>query len=231
MKAAILAGPTRAHLDRVEIPEPGEGAVRVRLEGCGVCGSNLAPWEGRPWFNYPFEPGQPGHEGWGEIDAVGPKVTKFKRGERVAMLSYHAFAEFDVAKENSIVALPDSLKKKPFPGEALGCAMNVFRRCEIKPMQTVAIVGVGFLGGILTSLAAKSGAFVIAISRRPFALEIARQFGAEQTIELNDPQKVSKRVQVITEGAGCDCVIEAVGNQSALDIAGASASNVASWRA
>jgi threonine dehydrogenase-like Zn-dependent dehydrogenase len=220
MKAAVLAGPTRARIDRIDVPEPGEGAVRVRLEGCGVCGSNLAPWEGRPWFNYPFVPGQPGHEGWGEIDAVGPKVTKFKKGERVAMLSYNAFAEFDIAKENSAVALPDSLKKKPFPGEALGCAMNVFRRCEIKPTQTVAIVGVGFLGAILTSLAVKAGAFVIAISRRPFALEAAKQFGAGQTIELSDPQKVSKRVQVMTEGTGCDCVIEAVGNQTTLDLAG-----------
>jgi threonine dehydrogenase-like Zn-dependent dehydrogenase len=204
----------------VEIPEPGEGEVRVRVEGCGVCGSNLAPWEGRPWFEYPFAPGQPGHEGWGEIDAVGPKVTQLKRGDRVAMLSYHAFAEYDIAKENAVVRLPTALDKKPFPGEALGCAMNVFRRCEIKPTQTVAIVGIGFLGAILTALASNVGAYVVAISRRPFALELARQFGAGQTMTLDDHRKISERIKVMTEGVGCDCVIEAAGQQGTLDLAG-----------
>src|SRR5206468_4320284 len=102
----------------------GANEVRVRMEGCGVCGSNLAPWEGRPWFTYPFEIGAPGHEGWGEVEEIGEGVAKVKVGERVAALSYHAFAESDVADESNVVLLPQSLKKKPFPGEALGCAFN-----------------------------------------------------------------------------------------------------------
>ena len=76
MRAAVLAAPGQIRLERMALPEPGEGMVRVRLEGCGVCGSNLPPWEGRSWFQYPFPAGAPGHEGWGEIDAVGPKVSK-----------------------------------------------------------------------------------------------------------------------------------------------------------
>ncbi len=219
MKAAVLMGPNRVRIEQVEIPEPGEGAVRVRLEGCGVCGSDLVPWEGRPGLQYPFPPGQPGHEGWGEVDAAGPNAPDFKVGERVAMLSHHAFAEYDVARENSLVRLPASMNKQPFPGKALAGAMNIFQQCEIKPAQTVAIVGIGFLGAILTSLAARAGAFVIAISRRPFALDIARHFGSGQLIELEDNRRVIERVKFFTEGLGCERVVEAVGQQGPLDLA------------
>ncbi len=51
------------------------------------------------------------------------------------------------------MALPPELAGQPFPGEPLGCAMNIFRRSDIQPGQTVAIVGIGFLGALLTRLA------------------------------------------------------------------------------
>ena len=47
----------------------GRPRVRVRVEGCGVCASNIPPWEGREWFKYPMTPGQLGHEGWGIVEA------------------------------------------------------------------------------------------------------------------------------------------------------------------
>src|SRR5258707_13578662 len=92
MLAAVVDAPTRVRIKRVKIPEPDQGAVRVRLEGCGVCGSNLSPWEGRPWFKYPLAPGELGHEGWGWIDALGPNPTQFKVGDRWAGLSSAAYA-------------------------------------------------------------------------------------------------------------------------------------------
>jgi len=192
--------------------------VRVRLEGCGVCGSNLSSWEGRPWFKYPLPPGEPGHEGWGEVEAIGEEVTKVKPGDRVALLSYRAFAEYDAAHEDSVVHLPPQLSGKPFPGEALGCAENVFRRCEVKLGDTVAVVGIGFMGALLVRLAALAGAHVIAIGRRPFALEIAQHFGAGQTIAMNDHAQIIEQVKKLTDGRGCDCVIEAVGAQWPLDL-------------
>src|SRR5438874_12210029 len=109
MRAAIVARPNHVQIALVDVPQPAEGQVRVRLEGCGVCGSNLAPWEGRPWFNYPLAPGELGHEGWGRIDALGPNTTQLSVGQRVAMLSYHAYAEYDLASESAVVRLPDSL--------------------------------------------------------------------------------------------------------------------------
>ncbi|MFN7138643.1 MAG: MDR/zinc-dependent alcohol dehydrogenase-like family protein [Limisphaerales bacterium] len=219
MKAAVLVGPKQICLQETAIPEPKANEIRIRLEGCGVCGSNLAPWEGREWFKYPFAAGQPGHEGWGIIDEVGANVTKWNVGDRVAALTYNAFAEFDIAHENSAILLPPSFAERPCPGEALGCAMNVFRRSDIQPGQTVAVIGIGFMGTLVTALAASAGAEVIAIGRRPFSLDLAKQFGAKQTVTMDDHWRIIEEVKQLTNGVGCDRVIEAVGLQWPLDLA------------
>ena len=220
-RAAVVVAPGQVELQSRPKPEVGPNQVRVRLEGCGVCGSNQPVWEGRPWFNYPLEAGAPGHEGWGVVDEIGESVTTVQPGQRVAVLSYHAFAEYDVPEASNVLPLPPALDGQPFPGEALGCAMNVFRRSDIQPHHTIAIVGVGFLGAVLINLAAKTGARTIAITRRPFALEVARRMGASDTVELTDDVgSVVQAVRDLTAGRGCERVIEATGLQGPLDVAG-----------
>jgi threonine dehydrogenase-like Zn-dependent dehydrogenase len=171
------------------------------------------------WFQYPLEPGSPGHEGWGVIDAVGDGVTEFAPGDRVTALSYKAFAEYDVAAASNVVPLPGSLSTECFPGEPPGCAVNIFRRSDIRPPDTVVIIGIGFLGAVLTRLVTQAGARVIAVSRRPFALELARDFGADIALPLEDYDQIVKTVQRLTNGEGADRVIEAVGAQWVLDLA------------
>jgi len=219
MRAAVLAGPGTIRMDEVALPEPGPGQVRVRLEGCGVCASNLTPWEGPEWMTFPTEPGALGHEGWGVIDAVGEGVEGLAPGDRVAALSHKSYAEWDIADVGAVVKLPEALAGKPFPGEPLGCAMNIFRRADIQAGQTVAIVGIGFLGAILTRLATDAGARVIAVSRRPFSLDVAREYGAAEVVPMDDHWQIIERVRELTGGVFCDRVIEAVGKQWPLDLA------------
>jgi threonine dehydrogenase-like Zn-dependent dehydrogenase len=170
-------------------------------------------------MRFPTEPGALGHEGWGVVDAVGDGVEGLSVGDRVAALSYKSYAEYDVADADAVVLLPDSLAGQPFPGEPLGCAMNIFHRSAIEPGQTVAIVGIGFLGAILTRLATDAGARVIAVSRRPFSLDVARNMGAAETIPMDDHDGIIERVKELTGGVFCDRVIEAVGKQWPLDLA------------
>jgi threonine dehydrogenase-like Zn-dependent dehydrogenase len=167
-----------------------------------------------------MEAGSPGHEGWGTVDAVGDEVEGIRVGERVAALAGRSYAEFDVADAPSVVSLPEALGDQPFPGEPLGCAMNIFRRSQIEPGQTVAIVGIGFLGALLTRLGSNAGARVIAISRRPFSLAIARSMGAAETLPMDAHDGVINQVRELTDGVFCDRVIEAVGKQWPLDLAG-----------
>src|SRR5438046_5702610 len=95
MRAAVLEGPGRVKIAEVRRPEPGPGQVRLKLEGCGVCASNLTPWEGPEWMEFPTEPGALGHEGWGVIEALGEGVTELAVGERVGGLYYHACSGAD----------------------------------------------------------------------------------------------------------------------------------------
>ncbi len=220
MRAAVLTGPGAVQIEDRPLPEPEAGQVRIRIDGCGVCASNLTPWEGPEWMRYPTEAGALGHEAWGRVDRVGEGVEGLQPGDRVAALSYAAYAEYDLADARHVVRLPDSLADLPFPGEALGCAVNIFRRSAIESGQTVAIVGVGFLGAILCRLAAQAGARVIGISRRAFSLQLARDMGAAETIAMDDHQGIIDRVGELTEGRMCERVIEAVGKQWPLDLAG-----------
>jgi threonine dehydrogenase-like Zn-dependent dehydrogenase len=191
--------------------------VLLRIEGCGVCGSDLPAWEGRPWFDYPLAPGAPGHEPWGIVEELGPGVTGPPPGTRVAALSYNAYAERDLADAAAIVPLPCELEGMPFPGEAIGCAVNVFRRSDIRAGHTVAVVGVGFLGALLVQLAANAGARVIALSRRGYALEVASRMGAGETLRLAEDS--AQQVERLNDGRLCERVIECTGTQRGLDVA------------
>jgi threonine dehydrogenase-like Zn-dependent dehydrogenase len=205
MAAASISAPRQVEVAQAELPAPAQGQVLFRVEGCGVCGSTLPAWEGRAWFDYPLRPGEPGHEAWGEVQA-GPEELV---GRRVAALSYRGFAEYDVAAADAVVALPPELDQRPFPGEALACAVNVVRRAPIQAGVRVAVVGIGFLGAAIARLCVLAGAEVTALSRRPYALELARSLGVAAALPLEDEPAAES----------FDVAVECVGSQAALNLA------------
>jgi threonine dehydrogenase-like Zn-dependent dehydrogenase len=153
------------------------------------------------------------------VDAVGSGVDDLREGDAVAFLSDKSYAEYDTASADQVVQLPDELRDREFPGEPLGCAMNIFNDCEIQPGETVAVVGAGFLGTLLTGMAHQAGARVIALARRDDSLEQARRAGADTTIRLDDHWQIIEQVKDLTGGDFCDCVIEATGKPWPLDLA------------
>jgi threonine dehydrogenase-like Zn-dependent dehydrogenase len=219
MRAARFMEPHRIEIETAARPQAGPTEVRIRIEGCGVCGSNLGAWRGVPGLQFPLPPGEPGHEAWGSIDQLGSAVRGVRAGERCAFLSSRGFAEYAVADMSSLIPLPP--RTEVFPGEALGCALNIHRRSEIRSGQTAALVGVGFIGALLVLLATRSGARVIALSQRPFSLQLARRLGACEAISSDDSAAALARVMHLTQGRGCERVIEAAGTQQSLDIASA----------
>lgn len=219
MRAVQITEPGRLCIEEVAVPEPAPGQVRIAIEGTGVCASNLAPWHGMPWIDYPLPPGEGGHEAWGCVDSVGEGVDASWVGRRVAALCYRAFAERDVADAATLVSLPTSLENVSYPGEPFACAMNIFRRSRIRRDHTVGIVGVGFLGACLTRLAKDAGARVLAISRRAFARETAARMGADVALAMDDPGALVREVSNLTEGRLCDRVIECTGKPQPLELA------------
>jgi threonine dehydrogenase-like Zn-dependent dehydrogenase len=135
------------------------------------------------------------------------------------MLGNSGFAEYEIAKAKCVVSILNGPQKVPFLGEPLGCAMNVFRRAQIRKDDWIAIVGTGFLGLILLQLGIEAGAKVIAISRRRSALQLAEKMGATLTLSFENQAKLLAAVRNVTEEHLCQVVIEAAGAQETLDIA------------
>jgi threonine dehydrogenase-like Zn-dependent dehydrogenase len=199
----------------VPAPEPGPAEVVVRLEGAGICASELPLWQGRDWFEYPRAPGEPGHEGWGRVAALGRQVRDLRIGERVALIAEQVHAELARARADHVVRIPDTIDPAtPFPGEPLACAINAMRRAQIGMDQRVAVIGCGFLGLLLVQLSAAAGAEVAAVSRREDALSLAAGTGAASTWRSADRQVSTGELDECF-----DVVFEATGYQEPLDLA------------
>ena len=215
MRSAQLVQPFRFVVGDAPAPEPGPGEVLVRVEGCGICGSNMPPWRGAQGTSFPLEPGAPGHEAWGRVEAEGSGGDDLA-GRRVAMLSYRGFAELDVVARDQLLPLPPELDGVDVPAEPLACAVNVARRAAVQPGDDVVVLGIGFLGGLLLSLLRDAEpARIVAVSRRGAARELARRMGADEVMSYDDAWAWAQRH---SDGTA-DVVVEATGAQAPLDLA------------
>jgi D-arabinose 1-dehydrogenase-like Zn-dependent alcohol dehydrogenase len=195
-----------------EIPQPGPGQVRIRVEACGVCHSDSITKEGiLPGITYPRVPG---HEVAGVIDEAGAGVTAWKPGQRVGVgwhggqdgtclscrrgdfgncanlkicgVSYDGgYQEYMVAPVEALAAVPSSLSA----AEAcpLMCAgvttFNALRHSGALPSDLAAIQGVGGLGHLGVQFAKKFGYRVAAVGRGPGNAALAKKLGADFYID------------------------------------------------
>jgi D-arabinose 1-dehydrogenase-like Zn-dependent alcohol dehydrogenase len=195
-----------------EIPQPGAGQVRVRVQACGVCHSDVLTKEGLwPGLVYPRVPG---HEVAGVIDEVGSGVTAWKKGERVGVgwhggqdgsclacrrgdfancanvkvagISYDGgYGEYMLAPVEALAHMPESLDAAE--AGPLMCAgittFNALRHSGAMPSDLVAVQGVGGLGHLGIQFAQKFGYKVAAIGRGPENGALAKKLGASVYID------------------------------------------------
>lgn len=218
MLASVIESPKTIVIREIAEPEINDEDVLVKLEGTGLCSSNLPVWEGREWFKYPIAPGSPGHEGYGTVVEAGKDVKGIAVGDKVALISYNAYAEFDKAHYSNVVKLPQSLTGSPFLGEPAACAVNIFKRSDIQPGQKVLVIGSGFMGSLMIQLIKHAGAEVVAVSRRQTSVQFAEKAGANQIVRFIDVnQCVNELYKLSSEGFSR--IIEVTGSQNAIDLA------------
>jgi D-arabinose 1-dehydrogenase-like Zn-dependent alcohol dehydrogenase len=213
MKAAQISKP-RGDWELVErvMPEPRAGQVRVKVEACGICHSDVFVKEGLwPGLEYPRVPG---HEIAGHIDAVGDNVTAWRQGQRVGV-GWHGghcfvcapcrrgdfamcvhrqvtgfdfdggYAEYMIARAETLAAIPDAL-----PAEEAGPLMcagvtvyNALRHAGARAGEVVAVHGIGGLGHLGVQYARQMGFATVAINRGNDKESLARQLGAHHYID------------------------------------------------
>jgi D-arabinose 1-dehydrogenase-like Zn-dependent alcohol dehydrogenase len=189
------------------IPEPGAGQVRIKVQACGVCHSDVLTKDGLwPGIQYPRIPG---HEVAGVIDEVGAGVTSWRQGQRVGVgwhggqdntcrqcrrgdfrncenykipgISYDGgYQEYMIAPIEALAAIPDTLTD--VEAAPLLCAgittYNSLRHSGAFPGDLVAVQGIGGLGHLGIQFADKFGYNVVAIGRGPENATLARKLGA-----------------------------------------------------
>jgi D-arabinose 1-dehydrogenase-like Zn-dependent alcohol dehydrogenase len=213
MKVAQVSNPgADFRIVEREIPKPGAGHVRIKVQACGVCHSDVLTKEGSwPGIQYPRVPG---HEVAGIIDEVGAGASEWKKGQRVGVgwhggqdgtcrecrrgdfrncrnlkipgISYDGgYQEFMVAPVEALVAIPDSLRDAD--AAPLLCAgittYNSLRHSGAFPGDLVAVQGVGGLGHLGIQFAQKFGYKVAAIGRGSENASLAKKLGASVYID------------------------------------------------
>jgi alcohol dehydrogenase, propanol-preferring len=214
MRAALLPA-VGAPLEIVDrpVPEPGRGEARVRIDACGVCGSDLFLQQGG--FGADKLPVVPGHEAAGVIDAVGEGVDGVATGEQVAIYYIEnsadaprpnlgpavqrmgvdvdgAFAEYVVRPVSTLIVPPQPIDPATLAvlTDAVGTPYHALARiARVQPGETVAVLGIGGIGSNAVQVARALGARVIAVSRGEEKLALARRLGAEAAVRLEDARE------------------------------------------
>jgi D-arabinose 1-dehydrogenase-like Zn-dependent alcohol dehydrogenase len=242
MKVAQISKPkTDFQIVEREIPKPSAGHVRIKVQACGVCHSDVLTVEGLwPGIEYPRIPG---HEVAGVVDELGDGVSNWNKGQRVGVgwhgghdntcsecrrgdfgncknmkiagISYDGgYQQYMVASEEALVAIPDSLSD--VEAAPLLCAgittYNALRHSGALPGDLVAVQGIGGLGHLGIQFANKSGYKVAAIGRGPENAPLAKKLGAAIYID----SKATKPAEELQKLGGAKVILATAPNSKAM---------------
>lgn len=220
-------------IEEVDIPEPGEGQVRVKIETSGLCHTDVHAAKG-DWPVKPKLPFIPGHEGVGIVEAVGKGVKGFKEGDRVALpwLGYACgvceycnsgwetlcesqlntgysidgtHAEYAIGYAKHIAKVPDGVN--PLDAAPITCAgVTTYKAVKVsgaRPSELVAIFGIGGLGHLALQYAKVAGASVVAVDLLDDKLKLAKELGADYVVNARNQDPVEE----IKKLGGADAAI------------------------
>jgi threonine dehydrogenase-like Zn-dependent dehydrogenase len=254
MKAAVYYGKGDLRVTQIETPTPGRGEVLVKIEYCGVCGTDHHIFHGDGGAA-PVPVGTViGHEFSGTVARVGEGVSSVREGLRVsvdpnepcgacyyckngkahfcrAMKGYGTtynggFAEYVCVPEKQVYPLPDGLAFQPGSQcETLSCCINGIDLCRLRAGASVLVIGAGPIGLMMLQLAKMTGAGKLFVSE-PVAEKraLALKLGADRAI---DPLNEDIAAILRAECENVDCVIEAAGLRATQAQAVALAGNTA----
>jgi NADPH2:quinone reductase len=215
MKAVRIhtfGGPDVLTYEEVELPEPGPGQVRVRIEAAGVNFIDIYQRTGLYAVQRPVTAGQ---EAAGVVDALGPEVTGLQVGQRVAYSSQQgAYAEFAVVADSAVVPIPDGVETRTAAAVMLQGMTAHYLAKSTYPLQSgeTALIHAasGGVGLLLVQIAKRQGARVIGTASTQEKADLARAFGADDMI-LYTQTDFAEEIMRLTGGGGVHVVYDSVG--------------------
>ena len=230
MKQIVMTGPGKSTVVDVPMPKINDGQLLVKVTYTGMCHSEWYPWSiAKAGETF-------GHESVGVVAEVGKGVKGFKVGDRVTGLGGGGYKEYIVMEPNKTCHVPDCLKDEDAIVEPLACLLSAaIKMMPKQPGDPIAVVGCGYMGLGMISLFTLSGyGKIIAIDKRPEALENAKKFGATECYFPQDiPEKyilnweTMGKVDLSRDGTNADLfatglpdVMEFTGTEDGLRLAG-----------
>lgn len=211
--------PRKVALRDLEIGEPEPDQVQVEVQVTGMCAYDLALFNGfvPRGLSYPF---LHGHEGVGTVLNVGSKVSDFRPGDKVAVMgnSSRLFGHIANVPQNMVAHIPqDAQALEDWLAEPISTVVNSIEWSKIVPGDRIALVGSGFMGLIfIQALNYSLCTELIAMDIDDHRLELARQFGATSTLNVNSAE--GKKTIEELKLHPVDVAIESAGTQATLDL-------------
>ncbi len=221
MRAAVAVERGVVRCDEVDIPRPDTGEVLVRTRAASICGSDLHMVNtGWAMHAFPAMAGHPGHEAVGEV--IESRSDHFNEGDIVLTTPHiwnsRCFADFQAVDDAHVLKLdPDVDLDSITLAQQLGTVIYAAKRLPASlEGQTCLVVGQGSAGLFWDFILSRLGAEkIIAIEPLKWRRELGQRYGVDQTINVTCDKAV-EAVKDMTDGAGADLVIEAVGSTPTL---------------
>lgn len=209
-------GPEVLQFEDVTLPAPGPGELLIKNRAIGL--NFIDTYFRSGLYPAPRLPLVLGNESAGDVLAVGPNVTEFKPGDRVAVVSAHgAYAEERIVPVAATVALPAAISYEAAASmmlKGLTAEYLLHRTYKVKPGDTILVhAAAGATGLILCQWGKALGATVIGTVGSKDKAELAKSHGADHVILYRD-ENVATRVKEITGGTMCDVVYDGVGKDT-----------------
>lgn len=238
MKAAVLTNKLEMEVKELSIPSPLEDEIIVKVKACGICGTDQHIYHGQPGSAAVEYPIVLGHELAGEVVAVGERVTKFKRGDRVSIdpniycgecmycqrnrqhlcenlqavgvTRDGGMGEYCAVPSANCYPISDEMSfEEGAMIEPLGCVLHGFSQINIQPGTSVLVVGGGYIGLMMLQMAKVYGAFPIIVSEPDQTKhKLALQLGADEAVT---PEQLDQNTE------GFEIVIECVGRKESME--------------
>ncbi len=212
LRVHAFGGPEVLKLDEINVPEPGAGEARVKIQASGINFIDIYHRTGAYKGALPLTLGQ---EGAGVVDAVGAGVTDVKMGDRVVYCSVQgSYAEYAIVPAARLVKIPDGISTEQAAAvflQGLTAHYLTHSTFPLKPGDSALVhAAAGGLGLLTVQIAKLLGARVIGTTSTEEKAALAKQAGADAMI-LYTQQDFQAETKKLTNGRGVDVVYDSVG--------------------
>lgn len=210
MLTSQVIAPRTSKVVSLPDPVPASGQVLIEIEACGICTSDLSPWQRGPEDGKP--PIRLGHEIVGVVRSAGDRAGQWRPGDRVTGLGNLGFSTLAVMDADSVLPVPDGIDPAHAIGEPIADLEEALARTSLVAGDRAAVVGLGFMGlGLIQLARTRAPGLLVGVDPSESARRRALELGADLVFHPdevpaefsdNSSRASEKRMDIVLEATG-----------------------------